>query len=86
MSVCRVPTCPCEAAPENPGVIYRTYRGGLCAVHREWSDDELRNALTASAGFVARLEPATNRIEYDAEGKPVRFYPDTRRAQGPESE
>ena len=76
---CRVPLCVALAAPVNPHRIGSINPEGLCIVHQSMAEDELREALARRAVMVAPLQPVTDRIEYDGEGRPVRFYPETRR-------
>lgn len=67
--ICRVPSCIALASQD-----------GYCAAHRSMDPD----ALTVLVGMLALrdlcmdgpVEPP--RIEWDAEGRPVKFYPRTR--------
>lgn len=78
-AVCRVAGC--VALPAAPDPRTRNVCTiGVCAAHQTLEDFELRALLRLAAGLVGQLEPITDRIEYDEDGLPVRFYPETRRA------
>lgn len=44
-----------------------------CAVHRVWT------GVDRVLGIVRPIVPVTDQIERDADGLPVRFYPETHR-------
>ena len=75
---CRVPLCVALADPVRAYWIRAISPEGLCIVHQNMPEGELCEALNRTAGLLGQLEPVTDRIEYDADERPTRFYPETR--------
>lgn len=64
MTVCRVKGCVAFAAPA-PSRPSNVYFEGICAVHQQYPEEDLRVLLGRDVGLVAPLQRITGRIEYE---------------------